>query len=40
MVLKAMLIESEGDIDFGTLANAKKVGILAGASTPNWLIDK
>ncbi len=37
---KAMLIESEGDIDFGTLANAKKIGILAGASTPNWLIDK
>jgi len=37
---RAMLIESEADIDFSKLANAKRIGILAGASTPNWLIDK
>ncbi len=37
---RAMLIESESDIDFRKLENARKIGILAGASTPNWLIDK
>lgn len=37
---RAMLIESPGDIDFGKLARAQKIGILAGASTPNWLIDE
>jgi 4-hydroxy-3-methylbut-2-enyl diphosphate reductase len=36
----AMLIESESDIDFEQLRDARRIGILAGASTPNWLIDK
>lgn len=37
---KAQLIESPEDIDFDELKDAKRIGILAGASTPNWLIDK
>lgn len=37
---KAQLIESPEDIDFDALKDAKRIGILAGASTPNWLIDK
>ena len=36
----AQLIESPSDIDFGKLKAAKRIGILAGASTPNWLIDQ
>jgi 4-hydroxy-3-methylbut-2-enyl diphosphate reductase len=37
---KAQLVEKPGDIDFDKLKQAKKIGILAGASTPNWLIDQ
>lgn len=37
---KAQLIESPEDIDFAELRDARRIGILAGASTPNWLIDK
>lgn len=37
---KAQLIESPEDIDFEELKNARHIGILAGASTPNWLIDQ
>lgn len=37
---KAQLVESPEDIDFDELKDAKRIGILAGASTPNWLIDK
>lgn len=36
---KAQLIESPEDIDFEELKDARRIGILAGASTPNWLID-
>lgn len=37
---KAQLIEKPQDIDFEQLREAKRIGILAGASTPNWLIDQ
>ncbi len=36
----AQLIEKPEDIDFASLSEARKIGILAGASTPNWLIDR
>ncbi|MHC4839508.1 MAG: 4-hydroxy-3-methylbut-2-enyl diphosphate reductase [Planctomycetota bacterium] len=37
---RAQLVEKPEDINFGDLAQAKRIGILAGASTPNWLIDQ
>lgn len=37
---KAQLIESPEQIDFVELKDAKRIGVLAGASTPNWLIDQ
>ncbi len=37
---KAQLIEKPHDINFEQLKNAHRIGILAGASTPNWLIDQ
>jgi 4-hydroxy-3-methylbut-2-enyl diphosphate reductase len=37
---KAQLIEKPADINFEKLKAAKRIGILAGASTPNWLIDQ
>ncbi|MCG3182540.1 MAG: 4-hydroxy-3-methylbut-2-enyl diphosphate reductase [Planctomycetes bacterium] len=37
---KAQLIEKPQDINFEQLRKAKRIGILAGASTPNWLIDQ
>ena len=36
----AQLIEKPEDIDFEQLKDAQHIGILAGASTPNWLIDQ
>lgn len=37
---KAQLIEKPEEIDFEKLREAQRIGILAGASTPNWLIDQ
>ena len=37
---KSFLIETEDEINPDDLAGAEKVGVTAGASTPNWLIDK
>jgi 4-hydroxy-3-methylbut-2-en-1-yl diphosphate reductase len=37
---KSFLIETEDEIDAADLAGAEKVGVTAGASTPDWLIDK
>src|SRR5580765_7100458 len=37
---KSFLIETEDEIDDADLAGAEKVGVTAGASTPNWLIEK
>ena len=37
---KAQLIEKPEEIDFSKLREAQRIGILAGASTPNWLIDQ
>ncbi|MBZ0135226.1 MAG: 4-hydroxy-3-methylbut-2-enyl diphosphate reductase [Planctomycetes bacterium] len=37
---KAQLIEKPEEIDFEKLRHAQRIGILAGASTPNWLIDQ
>jgi len=34
----AYLVESEEDLDFSVLEPAGKVGLTAGASTPNWMI--
>ncbi len=36
--LLASLVESEDELDFSALLGAKKVGLTAGASTPNWMI--
>jgi 4-hydroxy-3-methylbut-2-enyl diphosphate reductase len=33
-------IETEADLDFKTLSGAKTIGITAGASTPNWIINR
>jgi len=33
-------IETESEIDPDTLASSKKIGITAGASTPNWMIKR
>ena len=37
---KSFLIETEDEINDADLAGAEKVGVTAGASTPNWLIEK
>jgi 4-hydroxy-3-methylbut-2-enyl diphosphate reductase len=33
-------IETENEIDWEKIANCKTVGITAGASTPNWMINR
>lgn len=37
---KSFLIETEDEIDASDLADVKTVGVTAGASTPQWLIEK
>ncbi len=37
---RSFLIETEDEIDDNDLSGAQKVGVTAGASTPNWLIEK
>ena len=37
---KSFLIETESEIDPADLAGAERVGVTAGASTPEWLIQK
>src|ERR1700752_2968479 len=37
---KSFLIETGDEIDPADLAGAQRVGVTAGASTPNWLIDQ
>ena len=37
---KSFLIETEDEINPDDLAGATRVGVTAGASTPNWLIEK
>ena len=37
---KSFLIETEDEISAEDLRGAKRVGLTAGASTPNWLIEK
>jgi 4-hydroxy-3-methylbut-2-enyl diphosphate reductase len=37
---KSFLIETPAEINPDDLKNVKKVGVTAGASTPNWLIDQ
>ncbi|MEO7672489.1 MAG: 4-hydroxy-3-methylbut-2-enyl diphosphate reductase [Pyrinomonadaceae bacterium] len=37
---KSFLIETEDEIDAKDLAGAERVGVTAGASTPEWLIQK
>jgi (E)-4-hydroxy-3-methyl-but-2-enyl pyrophosphate reductase len=37
---KSFLIETPAEINPSDLLNVKKVGVTAGASTPNWLIDQ
>ncbi len=37
---KSFLIETEAEIDANDLVGVEKVGVTAGASTPNWLIDR
>jgi 4-hydroxy-3-methylbut-2-enyl diphosphate reductase len=37
---KSFLIETEDEINAGDLTGAEKVGVTAGASTPDWLIKK
>lgn len=36
---KSFLIQTEEEIDFADLEGVETVGVTAGASTPNWLID-
>jgi 4-hydroxy-3-methylbut-2-enyl diphosphate reductase len=38
--VKSYLIETPAEINPADLADVKKVGVTAGASTPNWLIDQ
>lgn len=33
-------IETESDLDFKALSDAETIGITAGASTPNWIINR
>ena len=37
---KSFLIETPAEINPADLENVKRVGVTAGASTPNWLIDQ
>jgi len=37
---KSFLIETEEEINDADLAGAERVGVTAGASTPDWLIQK
>jgi 4-hydroxy-3-methylbut-2-enyl diphosphate reductase len=37
---KSFLIETPDEINSGDLAGAERVGVTAGASTPNWLIEQ
>ena len=37
---KSFLIETEAEIDADDLIGVKTVGVTAGASTPNWLIER
>ena len=37
---KSFLIETEEEIDPNDLVGAERVGVTAGASTPEWLIQK
>jgi 4-hydroxy-3-methylbut-2-enyl diphosphate reductase len=37
---KSFLIETQDEIDPDDLKEAHRVGVTAGASTPNWLIDQ
>src|SRR5437764_9167704 len=37
---RSFLIETPAEINPADLENVKKVGVTAGASTPNWLIDQ
>ncbi|MFN6962867.1 MAG: 4-hydroxy-3-methylbut-2-enyl diphosphate reductase [Pyrinomonadaceae bacterium] len=37
---KSFLIETEDEIDPADLAGVRQVGVTAGASTPNWLIER
>ena len=37
---KSFLIETEGEIDPDDLRGVARVGVTAGASTPNWLIER
>ena len=37
---KSFLIETQDEIDAADMNGAKRVGVTAGASTPNWLIDQ
>ena len=37
---KSFLIETPSEINPADLKNVKRVGVTAGASTPNWLIDQ
>jgi len=37
---KSFLIETEDEINAADLTGAERVGVTAGASTPNWLIEK
>lgn len=37
---RSFLIETEQEINPADLSDADRVGVTAGASTPNWLIDK
>ncbi|HEY8559515.1 MAG TPA: 4-hydroxy-3-methylbut-2-enyl diphosphate reductase [Pyrinomonadaceae bacterium] len=37
---KSFLIETEAEINPEDLVGAERVGVTAGASTPNWLIEK
>jgi 4-hydroxy-3-methylbut-2-enyl diphosphate reductase len=37
---RSFLIETPAEINPADLADAARVGVTAGASTPNWLIDQ
>ncbi len=37
---RSFLIETEDEIDAADLKGVERVGVTAGASTPNWLIEK
>jgi 4-hydroxy-3-methylbut-2-enyl diphosphate reductase len=37
---KSFLIETPAEINPANLQGARRVGVTAGASTPNWLIEQ